>query len=253
LHGKLGFNVSPVHTILKRSAFAGDVKDHYTLKPGLQIGGGVDWNYDQNISVTAELNYMFTSYQYENLNIFGADRDRLVFTDRQNWFRIPITIRYSDDKGKYRPYGYVGYSIDWLFSDKGTITFADRNMVDGRIQTDDRESPILKFSPKRNSINRSLVLGGGVKYKIGLEYAFIDVRYFVGLTNVVNASKSIGKNESESPAYTWGYVDNLFRLDNLSISVGYIYPLYKPRKLKKARSKSVFRKIKRQDNEAIQN
>lgn len=252
LHGRIGLNVTPVRPILRRSAFAGDVSDRYTLKPGLQVGGGLDWNYDQNISLTVEANYSFTSYQYENLNVFGPDRDHLVFSDRQNWIRIPFMIKYSDDQGKYRPYGYVGYSIDWLFSDKGTITFADRNLVEGRIQTDDRESPILQFTPKRNSINRSLVVGGGVKYKIGLEYAFIDLRYFAGLTNVVNASESIGKSESESAAYNWGYVDNLFRLDNLSISVGYLYPLYKPRKLKKARSKSVFRKIKRQDDEGIQ-
>lgn len=252
LHGRLGVNVSPVHTILRRSAFAGPVSERYTLRPGLHIGGGIDWNYDQNISVTAELNYFLTSYRYENMNVFGENRDRLVFDDHQNWFRIPVTIKYSDDKGRYRPYGYVGYSIDWLFRDQGTISFADRNMVDGRIQTDDRESPVLKFQPKRNNLNRSLVLGGGVKYKLGLEYAFVDVRYSFGLTNVVNASKSIEKDETEAAAYTWGYVDNLFRLDNLSVSIGYIYPLYKPRKLKKARSKSISRKIKKQRNEVTE-
>lgn len=253
LHGKLGLNVSPVHTILRRSAFTGPVNERYVLRPGMHIGGGIDWNYDHNISVMAELNYFLTAYRYENMNVFGEDRDHLVFDDRQNWFRIPVTIKYSDDKGRYRPYGYAGYSIDWLFRDQGTIRFADRNMVDGRIQTDDRESPVLKFRPKRNSLNRSLVLGGGVKYKLGLEYAFIDLRYSFGLTNVVNASKSIEKDETEAPAYTWGYVDNLFRLDNLSVSVGYIYPLYKPRKLKKARSKSISRKIKQQRNEATKN
>jgi hypothetical protein len=52
-------------------------------------------------------------------------------------------------------------------------------------------------------------------------------------------------------AFRWGLVDNFFRMDNLSISAGYVYPLYKPRKLKKARTKSVFRSIKKQSNEAV--
>ncbi|NJN41190.1 MAG: hypothetical protein HC811_02070 [Flammeovirgaceae bacterium] len=37
----------------------------------------------------------------------------------------------------------------------------------------------------------------------------------------------------------YNYIGNLFRLDNLSISFGYVYPLYDPRKLKRARKKGV--------------
>jgi hypothetical protein len=43
------------------------------------------------------------------------------------------------------------------------------------------------------------------------------------------------------------YVDDDFRIDNLAISVGYVHPLYKPRKLKKARTKSVLRKIQKNE------
>ncbi|HYG18176.1 MAG TPA: outer membrane beta-barrel protein [Ohtaekwangia sp.] len=245
VHGKLGSNVSPVRALLTRNTFSGTTSDRYLLRPGLHLGGGVDWNYDENISAGIEINYMFTAYQYRISDVFGEGRDNLLLNDRQNWLRIPLIVKYADDEGKYRPYGYLGYSIDLMLSDRATITFTDQNLVNGEIQSIDEESPVLNFTSRRNLVNRSLLVGGGVKYKLGLDYAFVDVRYSLGLTNIVKVN-SIDADAANEPAFTWGYTDNLFRLDNLAISVGYIYPLYKPRKLKKARTGSVFRKIKKQ-------
>ena len=53
--------------------------------------------------------------------------------------------------------------------------------------------------------------------------------------------------ESSDVLSRYRYVDGAFRLDNLSLSVGYIKPLYNPRKVKIARgAKSVSRKIRKQ-------
>jgi hypothetical protein len=65
------------------------------------------------------------------------------------------------------------------------------------------------------------------------------------MKNVTNIENRFS-NYAEGLPYP--YVDDDFRLDNVSISVGYIHPLYKPRKLKKARTRSVFRFIKKQGN-----
>jgi hypothetical protein len=40
------------------------------------------------------------------------------------------------------------------------------------------------------------------------------------------------------------HVDDYFRLDNLALSIGFLRPLYKPRELKRARTKSVMRQLK---------
>jgi hypothetical protein len=64
--------------------------------------------------------------------------------------------------------------------------------------------------------------------------------------------KNIVKSENiyYSEAFQrYGLVDDYFRLDNLALSVGYVHPLYKPRKLKKARTKGLLRFIKRTDDE----
>jgi hypothetical protein len=249
LYGRIGANVSPVHVLKTRSTFT-DVSYSYKLRTGIGAGLGGQFHYDENLSATLELNYMFTGYEQQTNGAFG--RDKLSILDRQNWFKIPLTIRFSDAVGKYQPFGYIGYSFDLLFRDRATITFNDRNFTDGRIVPDERESPVMNFNPKRNKLNQAFLIGGGVKYKLGLDYAFVDVRYSIGLTNVVKVDNSIDGQDPEDPAFTWGYVDNLFKVNNLSISVGYLYPLYKPRKLKKARSKSVLQRIKKQDVKVTQ-
>ena len=103
----------------------------------------------------------------------------------------------------------------------------------------------LDFSYQRHSLNRSFLLGGGVKYKIGKNFVYADLRYMLGLNNIVipeknfynpdgTLSTSITKNQ---------YVSDFFRLDNLSISFGYIAPLYDPRKIKKINTKGFFRNL----------
>ena len=99
-----------------------------------------------------------------------------------------------------------------------------------------------------------MVLGGGIKYKIGLDYIFADARYTFGLTNIVNPERRYAdyselqydQGTSMEPLTKYAHIEDDFRIHNLFISVGYIHPLYNPRKLKTAKTKSVFRKIGKQ-------
>jgi hypothetical protein len=43
------------------------------------------------------------------------------------------------------------------------------------------------------------------------------------------------------------YVSDLFRLDNVSLSFGFVHPIYNPRKVKKAKTKSVLRMIRKKE------
>ncbi|HEY3404800.1 MAG TPA: outer membrane beta-barrel protein [Ohtaekwangia sp.] len=262
LFGKIGPNVSIIRQIVDRKAFVGSIDERYILRPGFQIAFGADWNYDDNLSVALEGNFVFSAYKLESKGVF--DHDVVEFKDQQTWARIPLSVKYTDDQGKYRPYGYVGISADILLSDRATFLYTDGtlNQTDGVVKMDQQveESPVLNLKSKRNTFNYSWFIGGGLKYKLGLQYAFIDLRYSFGMTNLVNTNNSIyeyGMGDRTSadfqgtgePTMTWGHIDDYFRMDNLFLSVGYVYPLYKPRKLKKARSRSVLRSIKKQKHE----
>jgi hypothetical protein len=185
------------------------------------------------------------------MNVVGFNKDDLsTFTDRQAWLNIPLCAVYSDNIGTYRPYGYVGYSVSKLFTDKASIVL-ERSEVGG----DAYESKDYDFRNRRSQLNHSMILGGGIKYKIGLDFVFIDLRYSAGLKNFINPDYSFGDPTIESTEPEWveafsptsGYAhrDNYIRLNNCALTIGFLRPLYKPRELKRARTKGVLRKMKR--------
>ena len=97
-------------------------------------------------------------------------------------------------------------------------------------------------------IRLGLFIGGGVRQKIGLNHVYLDVRYSFGLRNLTNMKTNYSENNADSDSellMLYGHVDDYLRLDNMSITIGYIHPLYKPRKLKTARTKSLMRKIRK--------
>jgi hypothetical protein len=256
IFAKVGPNVSFVQSILTREAFGESIQDRYVPRVGFQVGSGFDWNFDARFALTIEGNYVFASYKLQRDNIFGDDK--LVMKDRQGWVRLPISLKYSYDKGRYRPFIYGGLSLDALIKDEASFEYTDASRVSstGDLQSEYKESPRINMLPKRNMFNYSWFVGGGLKYKLGLQYAFVDIRYMHGMTNVVNLdynlydykSSNVTSNDfqnSAAPLMNWGHVDDLFRMDNLQISIGYLYPLYKPRKLKKAKSRSVLKSIKK--------
>jgi len=266
LFAKVGPNISIIRPILRREAFAGSFDKQYILRPGFQAAVGVEWHYDDKLSASVEGNFAFTSYKLERTGVFG--RDMIEMKDNQTWVRIPLFIKYSDDQGQYRPYGYAGISADILLTDRATFLYTDVNLESTEegpaLGQQPAESPVLNLKSKRNVFNYSCFVGGGVKYKLGLQYAFIDLRYSFGMTNLVNTQNSIYDytirdktsedfQETGDPTTTWGHIDDYFRMDNLFLSVGYVHPLYKPRKLKKARSRSVLRSIKKQKHEGTGN
>ncbi|MFZ6008745.1 MAG: porin family protein [Bacteroidota bacterium] len=255
--GKLGVNVSPISVIRDIDAVDNN-KEKYTWKPGLQFGAGGEYHYDEKFSMAAEVNFALTSYKNETYNYFGRDTKEII--DRQTWLMIPIAVKYTHPIGKYRPFGYVGYSTNVLLSDVANINIVNHdpsNSQEGEEILTDKESPNLNFKHRRNTWNSSVMIGGGIKYKFGLDFIFIDVRYNLGLTNIVKEDGLYGnyKFDAASNAFVesfeatsaYAHVDDYFRLNNLSISFGFVRPLYKPRELKKAKTKSVLRKIKKDE------
>lgn len=256
LFGKLGINTSPVRVIAAQSLTGKPVDTKYILKPGWMIGIGADWNATEKISLALELQYAFTAYRKQQYNIFGLSETDLY--DRQNWVMLPLSLKYSFSTGKFKPYGYFGYSVNLLLNDKANMTFIDRIATSGEgtpLQTQS-ESPILNLRYKRELFNASFFVGGGVRYKWGLEYLFVDVRYAFGMKDLLKESgayldykASADRTspvllESGSPVFKWANIDDNFRLDNVYVTFGYMHPLYNPRKLKKARTRSVLRTIR---------
>lgn len=258
-----GTNVSPVRVIYDLD-IAADAEESYLLRPGYNVGAGAEYSYDDNIKVRVEANFFQSAYKTRALEYFHLDRK--TFVDRQTWFNVPFYVCYSDNIGKYRPYGFVGYSVSRLLADKGSIMLEKideiREPANGEgeqprmmeTETFEVSSPDFNFFERRNPLNHAVIFGGGIKYKVGLDFVFAELRYSAGLKNMVNVDQGYGNHTfdrtsgewvlSSTPASAFMHVDDLFRLDNLAITFGFLRPLYKPRELKRVRTKSVLRKMK---------
>jgi hypothetical protein len=70
-----------------------------------------------------------------------------------------------------------------------------------------------------------------------------------GLSNITNEKRNYYevKNDNDfmiNPAVAkYSFVSDYFRVDNLSLSIGYVKPLYKPSKIKRARTNLARKKI----------
>lgn len=237
--GRVGGNIAPVR-VISTIGSSGElpVDNDYQVRIGFQAGLGVDWHISEQLAVSAELDYVRNSYKKEQLK-FNNDLEE--FIEKQNWLSVPLGVKFTFlTREQIRPYVFGGYAFNFLVADKGQIQISKKDVGEGSL---DESSPALSFSDYRQKFNTSFFVGGGAKYKFGIDFLFAEMRYNFGLTNVVKPTSTYG---SASPAVEYGHVDDYFRMDNFSISVGYVKPLYKPRKVKRVKTKSILKGIKKQ-------
>lgn len=248
-YAMLGPNTSPMRIIHDvKVGGESSTRQTYKLRLGWQAGAGAEYHYNERLSFSAGLSYVLTGFKHITTDLFGPNKDIVELLDRQTWAVVPLIVKYGDHEGKFRPYVYGGYSFNLLLRDKGILNVFNRDlksMTDEELSSSDNETPNLTLNDHRSKLNGSLLIGGGVKYKYKLDYFFVDLRYSFGLKNITN-EKNRFNNYSEGLPYP--YVDDDMRIDNLAISVGFIHPFYKPRKVKKPNTKSLFRKFKRKAN-----
>ncbi len=253
-HVRAGINTSLFRGIYPNSTQPYETKSSATLSLNVQIGAGMDWNITDNISLCIEADLASRGYHREITGI--AYDDRLSITASQSWVDVPLYLKYSDNRDKkIRPFGYVGVAMNLLISASNTFVLEDKKPSSSVLIT---EGPAESVYYQQNILNRSWLIGGGIKYKVGKNFLFADLRYMGGLSNMTEANKAYYANASNSKSNLGNsdyvlsnnvtrylYAGDLFRLDNVSLSFGYIVPLYNPRKVKIAKTKSVSRRIRK--------
>jgi Outer membrane protein beta-barrel domain len=242
-HIRIGLNTSRPRVIQEITTSGTPLDRKEIFKMGFQMGVGFDWNINNNWSLCAEGNFSSKAFKRETRGY--ARNDNQEMQERHTGFDIPLYVKYSDDSGKIRPFGYAGFAISMLTSSNISLQFNNTtpssNTEVGVKQTSGPDEKVLF---KRNFLNHSLVFGGGAKYKIGRDFVYADLRYMAGLSNFTKSEKNYyTENGAFDPSITsYQFVSDFFRLDNLSLSFGYIHPIYNPRKKTKPRLGNLFKK-----------
>jgi hypothetical protein len=254
-HIKMGINVTNQAIIYAQNVIAtpDSTKLSRRVLPGFTVGGGVEWNITDNLGVGGEIFLSQKRFSTRMTGLFRHDDEQTV--ERQLWLDIPIYVRYGMNTGNIRPFAYAGAAINLLLTASVEEQYNDRTPGTGLESGNVTPTPQLtrNIMYKRNFFNRALVFGGGAKFKIGKDFLVVDLRYMPGLTNVTNrkynnyASKA--RDEIDPSSWQFATIGDIFRVNNYSISLGYVRPLYNPRKTTRIKTKSVSRKLLREDKE----
>ena len=212
--------------------------ENYEIGVGFTFGAGVDYNLSDYFSIGLELAFERRSYNWNN-TIF--DQDGQKYRENMIGLSIPVFLRISYPTKKWHPYVYGGYAlkINLLsgFTNMGldNNTFAD----DGSSSTQPVIVPdIPNANELRNTLNTAIVAGLGVKYRLNYEYLSFDIRMNAGLLNHQNVEQrylltNVEPNsleEESSLGTTIAILLDDIRVNDLTFTVGYVKPLYKPRK-----------------------
>lgn len=223
------------------------------------MGAGIIWNINDRITTETGLNFNYSSFEYLENNIYTYDN--LSMKETQLSMMIPISLKYTYVRSGISPYAYAGLSANFLFSadqqyvlENITPTYNGNEIIGFATQSTERD---LNIKFRRDYFNPAFHLGIGARYKYSLDYIFVDLRYSFGLNNVVENNSLVRKEEDNESQVSYlaassvGYVDDYFRLNQVTLTVGYIGPWYKPRKLKHSRTRGILRNIKKHNNEKI--
>jgi hypothetical protein len=253
-HFKAGANLSSQSVIYRQNTIStpDTTRIRNIALPGWTIGGGVEWNISDNLGIGAEGFVSQKRFRSKISNMFEHDDEQTE--ERQLWLDIPLYVRYGWNQGKIRPFVYAGGSINLLWSDKIDESYNDHTDNTGGTggnEVTPVSAPARGILYKRNLFNYSLVFGGGAKFKVGKNFIVTEVRYMPGLSNVVNQKYNnySSKDRSElDPSLTqFASMGNQFRVNSFSVTVGYLAPIYNPRKATRINTKSVSRKLRRNE------
>ena len=250
---KIGTNVTIPRVInVNGTDNTSNSSQYYDSQWGVQIGGGGDLQFTNSLSLGAEAWFELKQFRFTN-QLF--DVDSLQINEQHASIEIPIFLRYTHRIKNWYPYALAGYSFSYiLWADATPNFFETTESIDSLGNVDQRiVNPdfgrTLDLTGIRNQINHNLVLGLGVKYRFLYEYISLEVRYTAGLKNVLNVENQFDfgsggeQNDVRELYFRYAQVDNDFRLDDLSITFGYVLPLYRPRKIEKKGGKGFFNNL----------
>lgn len=202
----------------EKKSFSPDLSIHFGFRASRYIYNG--------LNVHLEANYLTNKYTYTH-TILGGE-NIVTASESQTAIGIPLTFSYVFlRQKKVRPYVFAGFGMRLLLSAENQDQVKEFPTSSIAPVT----GPAIDIKNERNGLNFEGIFGAGTKFKITRGDIFVDARYNIGLNNQRNENSDLNVNDDER---LWNFFisDNDFTFNNLYVTVGWNYYLYKPRKKK---------------------
>ncbi|MDH5397755.1 MAG: outer membrane beta-barrel protein [Cyclobacteriaceae bacterium] len=222
-------------------------EENYKIGGGFQLSGGAELHLGDYFSVGIDLRTGLNEYTFSE----GLFSDDSVHTrDRSIWGDVPVFVKYTYKGKQYSPYILAGFESNFLMSSK--LIIPEFMNIEGA-KSETSQEPKIDMMKGRNFYSKSLLFGAGVLYKVGYNYICLELNYSTGLDNLsrpegkydgitVEAEDGIYKRLNYHVPGKFGYVDDDFRLNHFRLNIGFVKPLYKPRKKDKFTLRDLFNK-----------
>jgi len=222
LGGKIGANATQPN--VTESAFANDGKSNYKYGVNFQLYVTMEIPLTDRLTLGAELGFQQKIFNYTNNVTFTDTTFTTTAKETQSWVSVPISIQYQFNELKFKPYVSLGIQGDYLLSDaiSGQRFRKGYQLV---------EQKSFDLAPERKKFNVSAIAAIGTHIKLGGGFVVGEIRFIYGITKL--NSKATAFNVDNNLSFNYGYADSVFKMNSLAASVGYVYNIFNPKKLRR--------------------
>lgn len=173
-------------------------------------------------NVSAGIGIQLAGRNFTTTSTFN-DFQTLTLKEKQAWIDIPLFAKYTYDLKNIYPFLIGGPTMSILYNAKGAVERKNSASTANAINT------TIDLMKIRNGMSIGAMIGGGVAYKLGKGYVLAEMRYHHLFSQL---TKNVALDLIPELTYDYGYIDDKFSMENISLSLGYTYPIYSPKKLR---------------------
>ena len=201
----------------------------YTPKLSFNFGITTEFLIKKGWQFGAEAHFLSLSYAYTDTK-FGFASSK--YSENLSYLSIPLMLKKEFGAKRFKLYTSLGFNSKLLLSSKSSST---RTQFAGN--TFSVEDLGIKQSRLRKRFVFEGLIGIGIKQRVGPGSLIIDSKFNLALSNTIklNQLDKAQSNDTDARPILWSsyHIDDLLTLNYFSINIGYSYPFYNPKKLKR--------------------
>lgn len=219
---KVGVN-STSPNVSKRVEALDNATTSYQAGINFQTGITVEVPLSSKWTLNPELYFQLKNFQYlSEVPVNAAEKNSTQAIESMSWISLPVSLQYALRESKLNPYIGVGVSTGYLMS---SSIKAQRN----RFNANSLQERSFDVTRGRNTINVSAIASAGIKRRVGSGLFITELRVAYGLTTISKAASAYTLDDFL--LYDYAYADNAIKLNSVSLTIGYIYNVFHPKKL----------------------
>jgi hypothetical protein len=223
---RVGFNLADPRIMEPFSVFdMENVSLRNTMKPGFQVGIGIGRYVSRKMFLNLEFNFMENRYSFTDEIIVplpGTDGiNSVTYSEKLYKAEIPFSIAYEFNAKKVNYFIRTGFSLARI---TGVTGVASRKYAEEMPAITEETMDMQDY---RNRMLYGAALGTGIRYKVPRGVLTMEFRVTIGLNNLVKPENRFNHQQQIFKSY---YMDDDFSLNVFSLSAGYYFSFYKPKK-----------------------